>query len=347
MSFARLAGNRAALARLRQMASSGRVPASLLLSGPEGVGKLKAAITLAKVLNCTEAGPGRDEPCERCAACLHIERGDFADVRRIGPQGTGGQIKVDAVREAIVESPFRPFVGKKRVFIFEEADRMNPAAANSLLKTLEEPPACAVFILLTAHEAAILPTLLSRCQRLRFFPLLPEEVEQVLVGQHGLEPAPARLLAAVSGGSVGRALAARAEEVALLRDDAVRLAGALADRMSRADLFARAETLSKEAERLKTLLGLLLGVLRDVLSLAGGESGALLHSDLRVDLELLARRAPLEAWAEAFSRVERAIQDLDHYANKRITVESLFLDLNGIGPGVKPSFQGRGREASA
>ena len=159
MSFARMTGNRSAVDRLRNMVSKARVPPSLLLSGPEGAGKLQAAMNLAKALNCLspEKGEGEADACDQCPACTRIEQGGHSDVQIIGPEGPGGQVKADAVRQVVTESPFRPFEGRNRVYIFKEADRMNRTAANTLLKTLEEPPAWTVLVLLTSHEAAMLP----------------------------------------------------------------------------------------------------------------------------------------------------------------------------------------------
>ena len=227
MSFSQLVGNRSALERLQKMVARGQVPTSLLFSGPDGVGKLDAAMNLAKALNCARAVDGGDEApvtydaCDECPACRRVDAGTFPDVRRIAPEGAGGQIKAEAVRQIVSESPFRPFEGRKRVYIIEAADRMNPTAANTLLKTLEESPTWIVLVLLTSHEAAILPTLLSRCQKIRFLPLLPEEVTDLLVSQHGFSAEDANLASSVSGGSLARALATKTDEIVELRGEAL------------------------------------------------------------------------------------------------------------------------------
>src|SRR3972149_1625514 len=121
-----------------------------------------------------------------------------------GGRGWGG-------RDAIAEIPFRPFEGRRRVIIVADAERMNPTPANTLLKTLEEPPPWATLILVTANEAALLPTILSRCQIFRFSPLAPEELEALLVARHALTPDRAALLPAGAGGGRARALELRDE----------------------------------------------------------------------------------------------------------------------------------------
>jgi len=332
MSFSQSVGNQVAIGRLQKMLSRGQVPHSLLFSGPEGVGKLDAAMNLARALNCARAVDGSDDGCGECAVCRRIGSGNFPDVRVISREGAGRQIKAEAVRQVVTESPSHPFEGRKRVYVFEAADRMNPTAANTLLKTLEEAPAWIVLILITSLEAAILPTLLSRCQKIRFLPLLPEEVTDVLVSKHGFEPDEARLAASISGGSLIRALGAKTEELVELRAEAIEIVKMLAEPPSRAELFARADRLSKH-KGLNGIVRLLVGLLRDVSCIAG-ESASIVHFDLSDELAQLASRAPLDAWLQAYSLAEESLRDLEiRYANKRITLERLFLTFSEIRSG--------------
>jgi DNA polymerase-3 subunit delta' len=327
MSFASMAGNRTTLERLRKMVADDRVPPSLLFVGPEGAGKLEAALNLAKVLNCEQAEE-RDDACDVCPSCLRIEQGGHPDVRQIGREGPGGQVRADAVRQVVTESPFRPFVGKKRVYIFQEADRMNPTAANTLLKTLEEPPPWTALVLLTANENAILPTLLSRCQRVRFVPLSPHEVADVLSREHQIPPQEAKLAASVSGGNLNRALALSGE-LETLRAEALRIASLPADKTDKAKLISWAGRLAKDPQ-LTNVLRVSVCLLRDLTSVAGG--GSALHTEPANDLELLAKQIPLGAWLEAYVRVEEAIYNLDvRYTNKRITLEQTLLALDSLG----------------
>src|SRR5262245_24561078 len=181
MPFSAIAGHRPVIELLSRAAARNTLPQSLVFAGPQGVGKRLTAVALAQTLNCERliAGPLPADACGTCAACARIARGVHADVLVVEP-GDSGAIKVDQVREAIDRTAYRPLEGRRRLVIIEEADALVPEAQNALLKTLEEPPPASVFVLITARPDLLLPTVRSRCQRLRFGPLPPAEVAAVL-----------------------------------------------------------------------------------------------------------------------------------------------------------------------
>src|SRR5215831_4564638 len=220
MPFSSVAGHRPVVELLTRAVARQTLPPSLIFAGPEGVGKRLTAVALAQALNCPNQAGG--DGCGRCASCTRIARGVHADLLVIAP-GDTGTIKVDQVREAIDRAAYRPFEGRRRVVIVEEADALQPEAQNALLKTLEEPPPASVFVLVTARPDVLLPTVRSRCQRLRFGPLAAHDVAALLVRDHGYAQADAQAAAAASDGSVGRALGADADETIDARDAAARL----------------------------------------------------------------------------------------------------------------------------
>lgn len=309
------------------MAETDRVPPSLLFTGPGGVGKLQAAIAVAQALNClTEAGTA----CGTCSPCLRIAKGEHPDVRIARPEGAGRQLKAESVRQVVSDAPFRPFEGRRRISIFVDAERMNPTAANILLKTLEEPPPWAILILITSNAAALLPTILSRCQVYRFAPLAVDDVSELLVTQHGMDSERATLVAALSGGSLERALALEDESLADVRHEAVRMARVVVNGASERDMVRWADALSKD-DRLSLLLHLLVGIVRDVATRHAG--GKLVHRDLEDEIGKLAEGAPLPSWVEAHELAEGALEDLrDRYLNKRITVSRLLAELSAVNP---------------
>jgi DNA polymerase-3 subunit delta' len=326
MAFSDLTGNAAVVARLKVLTGSDKLPRSLIFSGRAGVGKLEAALTIAQALNCLVS---TDDACGRCSSCARIAKDEHPDVRVLRPEGRGGQIRAEGVREAAAEIPFRPFEGRRRVIVIADAERMNPTTANTLLKTLEEPPPWATLILLTANEAALLPTILSRCQIFRFSALVPEEIEELLVARHRFPKDQAALLAAVSGGGIARALELADEPLSELRKLALRLSSLPFASEKAEDLVPLADALSKDP-RLLLLLELLLSVLRD---LAAKKAGAgILHRDIESEIGAIAERAPLDLWLGAFSLAEEVLVDLrDRYLNKRISLTKLILSLQELG----------------
>src|SRR5262245_52224494 len=199
------------------------------MEGPAGVGKRRAAVAIAEALNCLkpqQSGDFAREGCGECPACRRIQRGVHPDIIVIEP-GEMGSIKIEQVRDVIARSEFRPFEGRRRVVIIDEADALVPQAQNALLKTLEEPPSASMFILISARPDALLPTVRSRCHHLRFRPLGPEDVAAAL-RRHGQSEKEAHAIAAIAEGSIGRALEANAEELLDARDIAVRVLSQLA-----------------------------------------------------------------------------------------------------------------------
>ena len=177
MPFRDLRGHRRPLALLARAAARGSVPPALLFTGPVGVGKRLAALALAQALNCPDRAG--DDACGACATCRRIARGVHPDVFTLAPD-EAGSIRVDAVRDAVARCRFRPFEGRARVTIVDDADALVEQAQDALLRILEEPPPSAVFVLVTAAPDALLPTVRSRCHRLRFGRLADAETAAVL-----------------------------------------------------------------------------------------------------------------------------------------------------------------------
>src|SRR5205085_1680578 len=201
------------------------MPPAVLMAGPSGVGKRLAAVALAQAINCLQ--PRRlpefeRDACGECASCRRISRGVHPDVIIVEPGDTGA-IKIEQLREVIQQSQYRPFEGRRRVVIIDEADAATTDAQSALLKTLEEPPSASSFILVSSMPDALLPTVLSRCPRLRFGPLAPADVARILIRDHQYSEADARAAAADADGSVSRALETESEDVSDARETAQRL----------------------------------------------------------------------------------------------------------------------------
>jgi len=207
MAFKDISGNLRVKRILRRALKKGRIPNSLLFSGPEGVGKKDTALVVAKALNCEKM---EDDACEECASCKAIGQGNFPDVITIFPEGN--VIKIDQIRLVKQIAYLKPMIGKKRVFIVVEAERMTEEAANSILKILEEPPFFSHIILITNNQYLILPTIKSRCQILSFSPVSREEMEKILI-EKGYESEKAKLIPFLVRGNLEDALNLEWEEI--------------------------------------------------------------------------------------------------------------------------------------
>jgi DNA polymerase III subunit delta' len=328
MPFRDLAGHRHVLDLTARAAARGSLPPSLIFAGPDGVGKRLAAISLAQFFNCLSpsAGDAESAPdaCGHCTVCRRVARGVHADVLMIEP-GDSGSIKVDQVRGAIERSAYRPFEGRRRVVIVDEADAMEAPAQNALLKTLEEPPAASTFVLVTARPDLLLPTVRSRCQRVRFAPLRPADIAQVLIRDHGFAEHDAHAAAALADGSLARALEGDTDVYVEAREAAVSMLGTVAHASNPVQRLAAARALGRDKvdrDELSRRLRLVSSVLRDLGVLqARAEDRTLAHCDLKPALQRLLPAFEGDRAVRAFSAVEQALDALDRNASPKIVAD--------------------------
>ena len=346
MAFRDVSGHRALIRLVAGAAARGSLPPSLILAGPDGVGKRLVATALAQALNCVEplrgapadaasdddAGSLPIDACGQCGVCQRIARGSHPDVLTLGLDGDAA-ITIDEVRQAVGEVRYRPFEGRRRVLIINNADRLVPQAQNALLKTLEEPPAASQFLLVSARPDRLLATVRSRCQRISFGHLGTRELAELLKRSHGFDEPAALAAASAAGGSVGRALqlasgelgAAREAALALLgavtgaRDTKARLEGAkgLLDRKAGGGTAGKARR-QELAHRLRALASLL----RDVTLLASGaDRAALANPDLQDRFAPLARPAAARWGVTAFAAVDEALEATERNASPKVVAD--------------------------
>ncbi|PYQ95943.1 MAG: hypothetical protein DMF96_20390 [Acidobacteria bacterium] len=360
MPFAQVFGHRRLVSLLSRSIENDSLPPSLLFAGPAGVGKRLTAIAVAQALNCPKgsrfrvqgsgfavpgsgfAVPGSGftvpgsmfDACGTCAACKRISRGVHPDVPIVGP-GDSGAIRIDQVREIVDRAAYRPFEGRRRVVIIDGADALVTAAQHALLKTLEEPPPSSVFILVTSRPDTLLATVLSRCPQLRFRPLAADDIAAALVAR-GYSESDALAVAATADGSLGQALAARADERVEARDVAQRVlahAAATAEPGRRIDgakelLIKTGAGGAGDREQLASHLRAMASLLRDVEVLATrADDRALANPDVRPALERLTGAYQGERGVRAFSAIDRALGALERNAGVKVVADWLVLQL--------------------
>jgi len=309
------------VALLRSSLSAGRVAHAYLLSGPPQIGKRTLALALAQALNCAEP----DAPCGRCSSCQKIARGIHPDVRLIAAEGAGANIKIEQVRALQHEAVLAPYEGRYRVFIVRQMEQATLEAANSLLKTLEEPSAQVILILTAVHSESLPRTIVSRCQHLGLRPVAAAVIEEMLRDK-GIAPTQAQLLARLSGGRLGWALQAAEDEQLLRRrqQDLDRLSRLL--RAGRVERLASAHEVSGDPAGACQLVELWTCWWRDVVLFGQGAEG-LVNSDQNEQHSAVSRQiAPAQALA-----IVRALQataaQLEANVNTRLALEGLFLQL--------------------
>lgn len=359
-------GQPAALGLVRRAVESDRPPHALLLVGPAGVGKTTLALDLAAGLLCLAEDP-QSRPCRECAACRKVAHGNHPDLHRLAPEGAGQQIRVGQVQALGADLALLPLEGRYRVAVIESAQRLNVDAQNALLKTLEEPPARVVLMLAADDSAALLPTVVSRCARVRLGPVATDAIAEMLAEAGVADAARGAALGRLAAGKPGLALALAAQPEASLIQ--TRLARALLDLLGaarRRRLAAQSELLAEAAELARATAGWsddddterrptrtsgsgkvspaerraaaaqLLAVWRDVardLAVATRGGGRELRLTELLD-ELAAAGAAVDSDAAGrfLERIDTVSRALDAYANPELAVDALLLawpHLNG------------------
>jgi DNA polymerase-3 subunit delta' len=320
-----IAGHAAQLATLRQALERNRLHHAYVFVGPEGIGKRTIALALAKAVHCRETS---SDFCGACPSCINIENRNHPDVRLVEPLAGKKEISIEQVRTLEKELNYRAFSGKRKLAIIDPAELMNLSAQNALLKTLEEPPAGSVLILIASSAGGLLPTVLSRCLRLAFSPVNEAEMTRYLVERRSMSAERARAMAAVSLGSFGRALNEEIEELAEKRTvwiealSAAKIPGAWA---------AFAEELAKDRGETLHFLDWLADWYRDVLVYRATDgAGELYNRDLMEKLRAQADALTTENALRLRARALEASVRIRRNVNRRFALENLLAKIGRV-----------------
>ena len=333
--FDQITGHEETIRHLRDSVRLGKVNHAYIIEGPEGFGKRTIASAFAQALECEHTDIA---PCGECHSCRQASSGSHPDIKWVLPDPEKpGQIRVDDIRTQIVSDvAILPYQGKYKVYIVPEAEKMNPAAQNALLKTLEEPPSYAVILLLTKNAASFLETIRSRCVLLALKPVREAQIEEYLMKHVQIPDYQARLCAAFAQGSIGMALRlATSAQFQELREEGVSLVRRIRD-LSVTELIiyikelAERRNKSKESypDFVKDYLDILTVWFRDVLYFkATRDADRLIFRD---QLQLIRARSQVSSYEgieTILQALDKARQRLDASVSFELTMELLFLTI--------------------
>ena len=342
--FSKLIGNESVKASLRQLLTAERVPNSLLFTGPEGVGKNQFALELARAFVCRD--PVGNRACGQCSACTRVatfntptsDKGEdydrvffseHPDVGLVIPYKRN--LRVGAIRALEVQANFRPYEANARVFIVDDADKMNDAASNALLKTLEEPSSTTYVILVTSRPNLLLSTIRSRCQTIRFAPVSAMAIETLLRTERRLSSEDASLIARITNGSVGRALDCDLGRFRSQREVQLANIEKALVKTDRPALVRASEQMNdaKNKDLYEQNLEILESLVRDIWLIKSGSDPALIRNlDLLEDLKKIAADVTVSRLAYSLKEIELLRESLVVNINRKSATEALFMKMS-------------------
>lgn len=323
MSFNHIRGHEKILKILTRVIKTRRLSHAYLFSGNEGIGKRLTAIAFAKILLCSSEG---SESCGDCSACVQVDGGNHPDLIMVEPQK--GTITIDNVRNIKRELSRKSFAGGYKICVIDEAEKMNVRAENALLKTLEEPSPDTLIILITGQPYLLLPTILSRCQHIKFQPLSNSIAAELVMEKGKVDRQTAALMVSLTGGSPGKALELKIDYFKELRDSWVDQSSSSL-RVEGEGTFNLAEDFGSEKDKVNLKLNLLRLWYRDmILYKIYGNSDCLLNKDKADEIAIQSSFWSLEKLLNALFWIEEYHQTIDRNVNPQLTMEALFMRLN-------------------
>ena len=324
-SFHDITGHEEAIKSLQSALAGDRVSHAYLFAGEKGSGKKLLAGIFAMALECEESP---DDACLFCASCHKAQNLNHPDIIRV-THDKPGTITVDEIRQQVVETAeLKPCEGRYKVYIIADADKMTPQAQNALLKTIEEPPAYAVFLLLAVSAESLLETIVSRCVKITMKPLTDEQVRDHLMAKHNIPKYEAEIAAAFAQGNIGKA-----EEAVLgdsfmhMTEHIVHLLRKIHDRTT-IELVEFIRSITTDKNNIQEYLDLLTLWFRDVLMYkATREIDRLVFKKEISDIKEQAERSSYPGLQEILSAIDKAGERLRANVSFELTMELLLLTI--------------------
>lgn len=322
-----------ALALLEHEIETGNLPHAYLLVGPAHIGKTTLALDLARAANCQGTSP----PCGECHSCLRIASGKHTDVVIISLDQSltrskaeitiHNEISIKEIQELQKRASLPPFEGKYKIFIINEAENLSTEAANCLLKILEEPPRQVIIILLTTDDSKLLPTVVSRCQRIELRPLSSNEIENMLINSFNVENEKARMFSRLSAGCPGQALISSTDNKWLERRSQ-----RLSELFSLAnetffERFSYINHIDSSRKTIEQLLKLWLTWWRDIILIKCGCEQAIINLDFISVAKEWTQAFTLEELKNFVDFILKALNQISKNINIRLVLEILVLNM--------------------
>jgi len=320
MNFNRIIGHERAIESLKSSIKNAVVSHSYLFEGEEGLGKKKIALLFAKTLLCKEQ---KSEPCNRCSSCLKFDSGNHPDFYLVEPEK--GKIKKDEIEGIIKKSTTAPFESTRKVFVIDDAHTMNLAAMNKFLKTLEEPPKYMNIIMISSSSNQLLPTIISRCQGIRFYPVESNKIVDMLVNIYNKDQVSAKFIAEFAKGSVGKSIKlAQSESFFVLRDNILKLINDII-MGDKTKIFSSIDFFNENKDNIDEILDVFLFYFRDLLIYKEiGESHLIINKD---KMDYLSRQSFIhtDKINDIIVKVQDTKENIKRNINFQLSIETMLL----------------------
>ena len=323
MDFKEIIGHERQIENLKNAINNNSISHSYLFEGEEGLGKKKTALAFSKTLLCKEE---KDHPCNTCSSCIKFDSGNHPDFKIIAPNKKG-TIVIEEIEKIINAVSTSPFEGKRKVFIIDDSHTMNMEGMNTLLKTLEEPPSFMNIILVTSISNKLLPTILSRCQRIRFYPVDKLKIMKLLREKESLDEDRSAFIADFTKGSIGKSIEiASSEEFFNRRDEVIRII----DNILNGDgtkALASVKFFNDNKDDIHGILDIMLYWFRDLLIYKEvGQRSLIINKD---KLEILSKQSSID-----FNRINGIIEkieetrvNINNNVNFALSIETMLLKI--------------------
>jgi DNA polymerase-3 subunit delta' len=313
MSFKDIKGQDKPIERLIKYISEGCLPQAFIFVGPEGVGKSLVAKILAKAVNCLNL---KNDSCDGCLSCVKIEKQGHPDVHIL--DYADSEIKIEYIRQLQQDINLKPYEAKKKVFIINNAHNLNPESSNAFLKTLEEPPASSLIILVTSKPSLLFKTVISRCQAIKFQPLKRADLKEILKESHCLDDKACHYLAYFSEGRMGLAL--RLNHAGILNEKNTIINEFMLSRQKPSNNWTK--------ENFKASLNILSGWFRDIYFLKTGMPAAeLINLDRKDDLLKLVDRYSFSGLDRILGIISDTFLHIEQNVNIKLLVSNIKAEL--------------------